>query len=70
VFKGVPASLYDFEIGARKPIDLWIKNRIKDKVHLKIDDLQHIKNMIISIKETIKVMELIKALGEEYLTEI
>jgi predicted helicase len=66
-FKGVPVSIYDFEIGARKPIDLWIKNRIKDKVSLQINDLQHIKNMIISIKETIKIMDLIKDIGEEYL---
>lgn len=70
VFKGVPTSIYDFEIGARKPIDLWIKNRIKDKVHIRIGDLQHIKNMIISIRETIKIMQLINAMGEEYLKDI
>jgi predicted helicase len=69
-FEGVSSAIYDFEIGSRKPIDLWIKNRIKDKVPLGIDDLQHIKNMIIAIKQTIIVMENIELLGEEYLTDI
>jgi hypothetical protein len=70
VFKGVTPSIYDFEIGALKPIDLWIKNRIKDKVQLTINDLQHIKNMIIAIKETIKIMDSIEKLGEEYLNDL
>jgi predicted helicase len=66
-FEGVTAGVYDFEIGSRKPVDLWIKNRIKDKVHLKLEELQHIKNMIITIKQTIIVMKNIELLGEEYL---
>ena len=70
VFKGVSSDFYDFEIGALKPIDLWIKNRIKDKVQITINDLQHIKNMIIAIKETIKAMNNIEELGEEYLNDI
>jgi predicted helicase len=69
-FEGVTASIYDFEIGSRKPVDLWIKNRIKDKVPLKIEELQHIKNMIIAIKQTIITIENIELLGEEYLTDI
>jgi predicted helicase len=69
-FEGVTTGIYDFEIGSRKPVDLWIKNRIKDKVPLKIEDLQHIKNMIIAIKQTIIVMENIELLGEEYLSDI
>jgi predicted helicase len=69
-FEGVTLGVCDFEIGSRKPVDLWIKHRIKDKVPLKIEDLQHIKNMIISIKQTIIVMEEIILLGEEYLNDI
>jgi hypothetical protein len=70
VFDNVLSSIYHFEIGAHEPIDLWIKNRIKDKVHISITDLQHIKNMIIAIKETIQIMEKIELLGEEYLVDI
>jgi predicted helicase len=70
IFEKVTSSIFDFEIGARKPIDLWIKNRIKDKVSINLTDLQHIKNMIIAIKETVKIMEKIELLGEEYLTDI
>jgi len=67
VIDNVSSSILDFEIGARKPLDLWIKNRIKDKVKLNLDDIQHIKNVIIIIKSTIKVIENIDQLGEEYL---
>jgi predicted helicase len=67
-FENITPDIYDFEIGSRKPIDLWVKNRIKDKVPLNIEDLQHIKNMIIAIKQTIIVMKNIELLGEEYLT--
>ncbi|GHV62751.1 DNA methyltransferase [Spirochaetia bacterium] len=69
-FSGVTAEIFDFEIGSRKPIDLWIKNRIKDKVTLGLEDLQHIKNMILAIKQTIVVMGKIEQLGEEYLKGI
>jgi predicted helicase len=69
-FSGVSAEIFDFEIGSRKPIDLWIKNRIKDKVTLGLGDLQHIKNMILAIKQTIVVMGKIEQLGEEYLKGI
>jgi predicted helicase len=69
-FEGVTADIFDFEIGARKPIDLWIKNRIKDKASINIEDLQHIKNMVIAIKQTISVMKEIDLLGEDYLTDL
>jgi predicted helicase len=69
-FEGIASAVFNFEIGSRKPIDLWIKSRIKDKVALTIDDLQHIKNVVLAIKQTIAVMEKIELLGEEYLTDI
>jgi hypothetical protein len=62
--------VFDFEIGSRKPIALWIKNRKKDRVPLTIDDLQHIKNMVIVIKQTISVMTEIERLGEAYLHDL
>ncbi|MDR1470377.1 MAG: N-6 DNA methylase [Spirochaetaceae bacterium] len=66
-FEGVTPDIFDFEMGARKPMALWIKNRKKDRVSLNIEDLQHIKNMIIAIKQTISVMKEIELLGEDYL---
>jgi len=38
-------------------IDKWLKYRKKDNIELTNEDLMHIKQMIISIKETIKVMK-------------
>jgi predicted helicase len=69
-FEGVTADVFNFEIGARKPIDLWIKNRVKDRAPINIKDLQHIKNMAAAIKQTISVMKEIELLGEDYLTDL
>lgn len=67
---GVSDEVYNFEIGSYKPIDKWLKYRIKDKVILSTPELEHIKNMVIAIKTTIATMKEIEALGEGYLQEI
>ena len=56
---GVTKDIYEFEIGSYKVIDKWLKYRKKDNIELSNDDLIHLKQMIISIKETIKVMKVI-----------
>ena len=61
-FSGVTSQIYDFEIGSYKPIDKWLKYRIKDEVSLCAEDLKHLKEMIIAIKGTLEVMGEIKAL--------
>ncbi len=66
-FKGVSSDIYSFEIGSYKPIDKWIKYRIKDKVELDLQAIKHIKNMVISIKQTMKIMSELEKLKEEYL---
>jgi predicted helicase len=66
-FEGVTSQVYNFEIGSYKPIDKWMKYRIKDKVLLSISDLQHLKNMIIALKNTVSTMQEIEKLGEKYL---
>ncbi|MDR1738214.1 MAG: N-6 DNA methylase [Candidatus Symbiothrix sp.] len=66
---GVTEAIYNFEIGSYKPIDKWLKYRIKDEVALGIADLNHLKQMIIAIKQTIAVMQEIEGLGEQYLTD-
>jgi predicted helicase len=70
IFNGVTPEIYAFQIGSYNPIDKWLKYRIKDKVILGIDDLAHIKNMIIVIKHTMLIMEQIKELKESYLKDI
>jgi type I restriction-modification system DNA methylase subunit len=64
---GVTGDVYDFEIGSYKPIEKWLKYRVKDGVSLGVHDLSHLKNMIAAIKGTIAVMAEIGALGEAYL---
>jgi hypothetical protein len=67
VFEGVSSDIYNFEIGSYRPIEKWLKYRIKDAVSLTFADLNHLKNMIIAIKNTILVMGEIEELGAEYL---
>jgi predicted helicase len=66
-FDGVTSQIYNFEIGSYKPIDKWLKYRINDKVSLNSSDLQHLKNMIIALKNTVLTMQELEKLGEEYL---
>jgi predicted helicase len=66
-FEGITSQIYNFEIGSYKPIDKWLKYRIKDKVLLNSSDLQHLKNMIVALKNTILTMQDIEKLGEGYL---
>jgi predicted helicase len=66
-FDGITQEIYNFEIGSYKPIDKWIEDRKDKNVTLTSKDLQHIKNMAIAIKHTIKIMGEIEELGEEYL---
>ncbi|GHT43989.1 hypothetical protein AGMMS49965_18870 [Bacteroidia bacterium] len=63
-YSGVPQAAYDFEIGSYRPIEKWLKYRIKDRVTLDIADLNHLKQMLIAIKQTIEVMAEIEKVGE------
>ena len=66
-FERITKDIWEFEIGSYKPIEKWLKYRKADEVVLGTADLQHIKNMAISIKNTIEVMKKLEALGEEFL---
>ena len=65
-FENIGKEIYDFEIGSYRPIDKWLKYRIKDQVSLGFDDIFHIKKMIISIKNTILIMKKIEQLNAKY----
>ena len=68
-FVNVSPEIYNFEIGSYKPLEKWLKYRIKDKIELTVEDFTHIKNMLIALKNTIRIMGEIEALGEVYLEE-
>ncbi|MDR0953029.1 MAG: N-6 DNA methylase, partial [Elusimicrobiota bacterium] len=70
IFNGITPDIYSFKIGSYSPIEKWLKYRKADAVILGIEDLAHIKSMIIVLKHTMEIMEQIKALNADYLKEI
>jgi hypothetical protein len=68
-FENVSLEIYNFEIGSYKPLDKWLKYRIKDKIELTFEDFEHIKNMLIALKNTIRIMAKIELLGEIYMDD-
>jgi len=66
-FEGFAKEIYDFEIGSYRPIDKWLTYRINDQVALNLSDIEHLKNMIIAIKNTQIVMNKIADLNQAYL---
>jgi len=66
-FEGFAKEIYDFEIGSYRPIDKWLTYRINDQVALNLGDIEHLKNMIIAIKNTQIVMNKIADLNQAYL---
>ena len=69
-FVGVTPEIYNFEIGSYKPIEKWLKYRKKDNVSLCLQDLEHLKNMIIAIKNTINIMQDIEDLKEAFSDDV
>ncbi len=67
IFKGIQPETYNFEIGSYRPMDKWLKYRIKDKHPLDLNDLNHIKNMATAIQHTIDIMGELGKLDELYL---
>ncbi len=68
VFKGISESIYNFKIGGYRPIDKWLKYRIRDNHTLVLDDLVHIKNMAIAIAKTIEILNLLNDYNQEFLS--
>jgi predicted helicase len=67
IFEGVTFEIYNFEIGSYRPVEKWLKYRIKDRTTLNISDLEHLQKMITAIKNTVSIMQEINKLAEEYL---
>ena len=68
-FDGISKEIYDFEIGSYRPIDKWLTYRINDKVALNLTDIEHLKNMIIAIKNTQIIMNKIGNFKQDYLKQ-
>ena len=65
-FENVTVEIYNFEIGSYKPLDKWLKYRIKDAIELELKDFEHIRNILITLKYTISIMQKIELLDEIY----
>lgn len=57
VFEGVTQEVWDFKTGSYQPLDKWLQYRRSDAVPLGLEDLQHIKNILIAIKQTLAIMK-------------
>jgi predicted helicase len=54
-FKGVPADVWEFQVGGYQVLDKWLKDR-KGRV-LSYDDLEHYQKIVVALKETMRLME-------------
>jgi len=53
-FEGVPPEVWEFHIGGYQVCQKWLKDR-KGRI-LTYDDLTHYQKVIVSLKETIRLM--------------
>ncbi|MDR1741865.1 MAG: hypothetical protein LBR38_08530, partial [Synergistaceae bacterium] len=66
---GIPDEVWKFEIGSHRPIERWLKYRIRDGAVLSPgQDLTHIGRMLAAVSGTIEVMNEIGELGEIEIT--
>ncbi|MDR0486033.1 MAG: hypothetical protein LBH29_04830 [Elusimicrobiota bacterium] len=65
-FENCGKDIFNFEIAGYKPIEKYLKYRIKDAVLLEPEVLLHIQKMIVSIKTTVNIIKEIENLKEKY----
>ena len=56
-FEGVPPEVWEFHIGGYQVCEKWLKDR-RGRT-LSNDDLNHYRRIIVSLQETIRIMEAI-----------
>jgi hypothetical protein len=54
-FEGVPSAVWDFHIGGYQVCEKWLKYRRGRQ--LTYDDLTHYQRVIVSLRETIRIMQ-------------
>lgn len=60
-FEGIPKDVWEFMIGGYQVCEKWLKERKKAGRSLSTDDLKHYMKIIVSLRETIRVMKEIDA---------
>ncbi len=61
--EGIPAEVWEFQVGGYQVLDKWLKDRRERQ--LSYDDLTHYQKIVVALKETIRVMDEIDvAIGE------
>jgi len=56
-FEGVEKEVWEFMIGSYQVCEKWLKDRKKAERALSTDDLKHYMKIIVSLRETIRVMK-------------
>jgi len=59
-FEGVPSEVWDFHVGGYQVCDKWLKDRKGRKIG--VDESTHYQKIVVTIKETIRLMAEIDAL--------
>jgi len=65
-FEGVEKEVWEFMIGGYQVCEKWLKDRKKAERCLSVDDLKHYMKIIVSLRETIRIMEEIDDLITEW----
>jgi predicted helicase len=63
-FEGVPPAVWNFHVGGYQVCEKWLKDRKGRK--LTIDDIDHYQQIIVALKETIRLMQEIDAAIESH----
>lgn len=65
-FEGVEKEVWEFMIGGYQVCEKWLKYRKKADRALSTDDLKHYMKIVVSLRETIRIMQEIDAVIEEH----
>lgn len=63
-FDGVPQEVWAFQVGGYQPCQKWLKDRVGRR--LSYDDLTHYARVVVSLKETMRLMDEIDAAIPEW----
>lgn len=56
-FEGVEKEIWEFMVGGYQVCEKWLKDRKKAERCLSLDDLKHYMKIIVSLRETIRIMK-------------
>jgi predicted helicase len=56
-FEGIEQEVWEFKIGGYQVLDKWLKDRKKAKRSLSFDDILHYQKVIVTLKETMEIMQ-------------